>query len=228
MSPGHGKTVVGAYLVGSRGTPRQAVFLGLTVTLTHTLGVFALGLITLFASNYILPEKLMPFLSFVSGLLVFYIGITLFKGRLFSAMGWQKAASHEHHSTGGFEHLHDGLTHTHDGHTHTHAPPEKISWKSLLALGVSGGLLPCPSALVVLLAAISLHRVAFGMLLVVAFSAGLALTITGIGLVAVLARGAFRRLRLDGRVATLLPAASALVILAAGLAMTLHALPKVR
>jgi len=95
-------------------------------------------------------------------------------------------------------------------------------------MGFVGGLLPSPSALVVLLAAISLHRVAFGMLLVVAFSAGLALTITGIGLVAVLARGAFRRLRLDGRVATLLPAASALVILAAGLAMTLHALPKVR
>ena len=107
-------------------------------------------------------------------------------------------------------------------------PSHDLSPRSLLAVGVSGGLLPCPSALVVLLAAISLHRVAFGMLLVVAFSVGLALTITGIGLVAVLARGAFRRLSLDGRVATLLPAASALVILAAGLAMTVHALPKVR
>ena len=63
MSPGHGKTVVGAYLVGSRGTVKHAAFLGLTVTITHTLGVFALGLITLFASNYILPEKLIPFLS---------------------------------------------------------------------------------------------------------------------------------------------------------------------
>ena len=93
---------------------------------------------------------------------------------------------------------------------------------------MSGGLLPCPSALVVLLAAISLHRLAFGLLLIVAFSAGLALTITGIGLAAVLARGVFRRLSFEGRALSLLPAASALVILAAGLAMTIHSLPAVR
>jgi ABC-type nickel/cobalt efflux system permease component RcnA len=96
-----------------------------------------------------------------------------------------------------------------------------------MAVGVSGGLLPCPSALVVLLAAISLHRIAFGLLLILAFSAGLALTITGIGLVAVLARRAFSRISLDGPLLRLLPAASALVILAAGLAMTVHAVPKV-
>src|SRR5581483_3087174 len=98
---------------------------------------------------------------------------------------------------------------------------------SLLAVGISGGLLPCPSALVVLLAAISLHRVAFGMLLIVAFSAGLALSITGIGLLAVLAKRAFGRVGFDGRLVRLLPAASALVILVAGLAMTVRALPKV-
>ena len=94
-------------------------------------------------------------------------------------------------------------------------------------MGVSGGLLPCPSALVVLLAAISLHRVGFGMLLVLAFSAGLALTITGIGLIAVLARGVFRRASFDGRLVSLLPAASALVILVAGVVMTIHAVPHV-
>jgi nickel/cobalt exporter len=88
-------------------------------------------------------------------------------------------------------------------------------------------LLPCPSALVVLLAAISLHRIAFGLVLIVAFSAGLALTITGIGLVAVLARSTFRRIGFDGPLVRLLPAVSALVILAAGLAMTLKAVPKV-
>jgi ABC-type nickel/cobalt efflux system permease component RcnA len=119
--------------------------------------------------------------------------------------------------------------HGHDHHHHHHHEHEGgISLRSLLAVGVSGGLLPCPSALVVLLAAISLHRVAFGMVLIVAFSAGLALTITGIGLAAVLAKRAFRRLAFDGRIVGLLPAASALVILAAGLAMTLHAIPKVR
>ena len=195
LSPGHGKTIVTAYLVGQRGTARHAALLGLIVTATHTVGVFALGLVTLLLSQYIVPDDLYPWLNLVSGLLVVGIGASVLRAR---------TKRHHHH-------------HHHD-----------LSPRSLVAVGVSGGLLPCPSALVVLLAAISLHRVAFGMLLVVAFSAGLALTITGIGLVAVLARGAFRRLRLDGRVATLLPAVSALVILAAGLAMTLHALPKVR
>jgi ABC-type nickel/cobalt efflux system permease component RcnA len=196
LSPGHGKAIVAAYLVGQRGTARHAALLGLIVTATHTVGVFALGLVTLLLSQYIVPDDLYPWLNLVSGLLVVGIGASVLRTRM---------KRHHHH-----HHHHD------------------LSPRSLLAVGVSGGLLPCPSALVVLLAAISLHRVAFGMLLVVAFSTGLALTITGIGLVAVLARGAFRRLRLDGRVATLLPAASALVILAAGLAMTLHALPKVR
>ena len=95
--------------------------------------------------------------------------------------------------------------------------------RSLLAVGVSGGLLPCPSALVVLLAAISLHRVGFGLLLIVAFSAGLALTITGIGLAAVLARSAFGRLSFEGRALSLLPTLSALVIVAAGVGMTVRA-----
>ncbi|HEY0426463.1 MAG TPA: hypothetical protein VGC76_01530, partial [Pyrinomonadaceae bacterium] len=195
MSPGHGKTVVGAYLVGSRGTAKHAAFLGLTVTVTHTLGVFALGLITLFASSYILPEKLMPFLNFVSGLLVFFIGISLFKDRLLTAFGWKTGAhqhhhehSHEHgdayspdehshgehfhsrdnedsHTHGNHSHHHDDFTHTHDGHTHSHLPPKEISWKSLLALGISGGLLPCPSALVLMLSAISLGRVGYGLIL---------------------------------------------------------------
>jgi nickel/cobalt exporter len=117
--------------------------------------------------------------------------------------------------------------HGHHHHHHHHHHDHDLSRRSLLAVGVSGGLLPCPSALVVLLAAISLHRVAFGMALVVAFSVGLALAITGIGLVAVLARNAFRRLTFQGRLVSLLPAASALVILAAGVAMTVHALPNV-
>ncbi len=153
MSPGHGKAVVGAYLVGSRGTSKHALFLGLTVTITHTLGVFAIGLITLFASNYILPERLMPFLGFVSGLLVFFIGISLFKTRLFSFLGWGKNADHHHkhdhdhhdHDHHG-EHTHDGITHSHGGSTHSHAVPDAITWRGLLALGISGGLIPCPSA----------------------------------------------------------------------------------
>jgi ABC-type nickel/cobalt efflux system permease component RcnA len=201
LSPGHGKAIITAYLVGQRGTPRHAALLGLIVTVTHTIGVFALGLVTLLLSRFIVPEQLYPWLNLVSGLLVVAIGASVLHAR------WRHRRHHHHH--------------------HHHHHEHDLSRRSLIAVGVSGGLLPCPSALVVLLAAISLHRIGFGLLLIVAFSAGLALTITAIGLVAVLARTAFRRLSFEGRALSLLPALSALVILAAGVAMTLHALPQV-
>ena len=199
LSPGHGKTIITAYLVGQRGTPRHAALLGLIVTVTHTIGVFGLGLVTLALSQFIVPDRLYPWLNLVSGLLVVGIGASVLRAR------WRHSRHHHHH----------------------HHGEEGTSFRSLLAVGVSGGLLPCPSALVVLLAAISLHRVGFGLLLILAFSAGLALTITGIGFAAVLARSAFRRVSFEGRLVQLLPAASALVILAAGLAMTVRAVPKV-
>jgi nickel/cobalt transporter (NicO) family protein len=240
MSPGHGKTVVGAYLVGSRGTAKHAAFLGATVTVTHTLGVFALGLITLFASNYILPERIMPFLSFVSGLLVFFIGASLFKNRLFGALGWQTAGhhhdhshGHEHHHShdhghhhhhhgehahdGHTHHHHDAFTHTHDGHTHSHLPPEEISWKSLLGLGVSGGLLPCPSALVLMLSAISLGRVGYGLILTLVFSLGLAATLTAVGLIFLYVGRAVGGSRLgENRLVKTVPVFSAFVIACLG------------
>ena len=210
LSPGHGKTIVTAYLVGQRGTPAHAALLGLIVTITHTLGVFALGLVTLALSQLIVPDQLYPWLNLVSGLLVVGIGAAVLRARL--------------HRRGHHHHDHD---HDHHGHVQGTVPGTGPSFRSLLAVGVSGGLLPCPSALVVLLAAISLHRIAFGLVLILAFSVGLALSITGIGLVAVLARNAFRRVSFDGPIVRLLPAVSALVILAAGLAMTLRAVPKV-
>jgi ABC-type nickel/cobalt efflux system permease component RcnA len=203
LSPGHGKTIVAAYLVGRRGTPWHAAALGGIVTATHTIGVFALGLVTLALSAFIVPEQLYPWLNLASGVLVVAIGATVFRSRLRHRRGYAHDHGHPHHE--------------HD------AP----SGRSIVAVGITGGLLPCPSALVVLLAAISLHRVAFGMLLIVAFSAGLALSITGIGLVAVFAKQIFKRASFEGRLVRLLPAASALVILAAGFAMTVRALPKV-
>jgi ABC-type nickel/cobalt efflux system permease component RcnA len=213
LSPGHGKTIVTAYLVGQRGTPAHAALLGLIVTITHTLGVFALGVVTLALSQLIVPDQLYPWLNLVSGLLVVGIGAAVLRARL-----RRRGHAYGHH--------HDGHDH-HHGHVKGTVPGTGPSFRSLLAVGVSGGLLPCPSALVVLLAAISLHRIAFGLVLILAFSAGLALSITGIGLVAVLARNAFRRVSFDGPIVRLLPAVSALVILAAGLAMTLRAVPKV-
>jgi len=207
LSPGHGKTIVTAYLVGSRGTPLHAALLGLIVTLTHTVGVFALGLVTLSLSQFVVPDRLYPWLNLVSGLLVVGVGAAVLWSRIRHRVAHARAAAYHH-----------------DDHDHEHAAG--LDWRSLVGVGVSGGLLPCPSALVVLLAAISLHRVAFGLLLIVAFSAGLALSITGVGLVAVLAKRAFNRVRFDGRVIGLLPALSALVILVAGLAMTARAVPK--
>jgi len=110
-------------------------------------------------------------------LLVLFIGLTLFKQRLLTALGY-KIDSHAHH-----DHVHDGLPHSHGGSTHTHLPPEKVTWKNLLALGISGGLLPCPSALVLMLAAISMDRIGYGLVLTVAFSFGLAATLTCVGLI---------------------------------------------
>jgi ABC-type nickel/cobalt efflux system permease component RcnA len=208
LSPGHGKSIVTAYLVGSRGTPWHAALLGLIVTATHTVGVFALGVVTLALSQVIVPDRLYPWIDLVAGLLVVGIGASVLAGR------WRHRRAHRRHD------------HHHHHHHHHHETPR--SMRALLAVGVSGGLLPCPSALVVLLAAVSLHRLAFGMLLIVAFSAGLALSITGVGLLAVLARRVFRRMSFEGRLVGLLPAASALVIVVAGVAMTVHALPKVR
>ena len=213
LQPGHGKTVVAAYLVGSRGTPRHALFLGLTVTATHTAGVYALGLVTLALSQFIVPERLYPWLEAGSGALVLAIGMWLLGQRLLTAIGLRRGHPHHAHH------------HSHGGHTHTH---EVVGRRSLLALGVSGGLLPCPEALMVLLITIAAHRVLFGLLLIVAFSGGLASVLVSFGLLLVYARGLFQRLNLHAGLATkLLPVSSALVIVVAGGAITAQALPQV-
>jgi nickel/cobalt transporter (NicO) family protein len=209
LTPGHGKALVAAYLVGTRGTPRHAFALGGTVTVAHTAGVFALGIVTLGLSQLILPEQLYPWLTLVSGLLVVAVGAAVLRQRL-------RGGAHEHH------HHHDH----HDGDHHHHAHDELTS-KGILGVGIAAGLLPCPSALVVLLSAIALHRVAFGLVLIVAFSIGLAAMITAIGLVAVLARRAFGRLSLDGPIVRTLPAVSAALILLVGVVITARAVPGV-
>lgn len=284
FSPGHGKAVVGAYLVGSRGTWRHALFLGLVVTATHTAGVYALGFVTLFLSEFILPERLFPYLGLLSGLLVAVIGARLFVERLRGARA--RTSSYDRalalHARGGAGHIGpltlvgvagqphthgDGTVHSHadeaehihpvravgaheyalaleatsersaakllhksppaggpgrshdpgpskdvrefhshpgtrsHGHSHGFATPEEEeahahahlaeiekldqpNWQNLLSLGISGGLLPCPSALVVMLSAIALGRVLYGFYLILGFSLGLAsvLVLTGLTL----------------------------------------------
>jgi nickel/cobalt transporter (NicO) family protein len=227
LTPGHGKAVVAAYLIGARGTARHAGILGLTVTLTHTAGVFILGAVTLYLSRYILPEVLYPWLSVASGMLVVLIGLTLLYRHL-DSMPHNSNAGHTHaehtHSHG--EHSHAHHTHSHGGHTHSHLPADgsKVTWRGLVALGVSGGLVPCPAALVLLLGAISLDRLGFGMVLVLAFSAGLAVVLTGIGLLMIYARKLFERFSFEARVPRLLPIVSASVITLAGVGIALGAL----
>jgi nickel/cobalt transporter (NicO) family protein len=231
LSPGHGKSIITAYLVGARGTPRHALLLGGTVTITHTIGVFALGLVTLSLSQFILPEQLYPWLNLVSALLIVSVGLSVLRWRFVELRRRPTAAVHSHDDHGhshGHSHGHGhGHGHTHDhGHSHSHDDPA-LSRRRLLGVGISAGIIPCPTALVVLLAAISLHRVGYGLVLIVAFSLGLAATISGLGLAAVGARRVFRRIDFESRAVSLLPAVSALIVLGLGIAMTLRALPKV-
>ncbi len=214
LSPGHGKSMVAGYLVGARGTPRHAAILGLTVTATHTVSVFALGLVTLAASQYILPEQLYPWLGLLSGLMVVGVGLTVMRSRF---RRWRVLRARDH-------------AHTHE-HSHHHHPDGPITMRSLIGLGVSGGIVPCPSALVVLIAAISQHRIGLGMVLILAFSLGLAATLTAVGLTVVFGGRLIKRLRPERRIfgsrlAGALPAASASLIVLAGLLITSKAIPQ--
>jgi nickel/cobalt exporter len=224
FAPGHGKTVVAAYLAGSRGTVAHALFLGLTTTITHTAGVFGLGIITLFASRYVVPERIFPWLGLASGLLVAWIGASMLVERL------RGAGAHTH------DHAHDeaaaGQIHSHGpGHSHSHLPPgangRALSWRSLLTLGVSGGLIPCPSALVVLLGSIAAGRAGFGLALVLAFSLGLAGLLTAIGVAFLYAGRLVSRFQISGPLLRLLPAASALCVAVLGLGITWRALVEI-
>jgi ABC-type nickel/cobalt efflux system permease component RcnA len=212
LEPGHGKAVVAAYLVGSRGTAWHAVFLGLVVTVSHTAGVFLLGLITLYASRYVVPERLYPWLGAVSGLTIAGLGVCLFL---------QRYARRD--SEGDHDHAHaQGHHHHHHGHHHHEHP---ASPRALLALGITGGILPCPAALVVLLSAIALRRTDFGLLLIVAFSFGLAAVLIVIGLLMVYARRFMARIHGDGPIVRRwLPLASAAVVTVLGVTIALQAL----
>lgn len=242
LEPGHGKTVAAAYLVGSRATARHVVLLGLTVTIMHTSSIFLLGLVTLFASQFIVPEHLLPWLALASGLIVIVIGVRMFLSRLRqpsagAAHRHDQAYTHDHHGHAHEQHDHDP-THSHN---HDHLPPaltgSAMNWRSVLAIGVSGGLLPCPAGLVVLLSAISLGRVGFGLLLIVAFSAGLALVLSGVGFAVVYGGRWFSRFSpgsrlfqtpLMDRLSRFVPAFGSLLVVVAGCLLLYHALPLLR
>lgn len=227
LSPGHGKTIVAAYLVGSRGTVRHAVFLGAMVTFTHTISVFALGIATFFVSGYLVAEKIIPILGAVSGLSIVAIGATLFFQRLRRLRAAHTHThDHHHHHDHGHDHdhhHHHDHDHPHDhDHGHSHVPQGDITLGSLIALGASGGLVPCPSALVLLLSSIALGHVGAGLILLVAFSLGLAVVLMAIGMLVLYAKNWLPDPTKTSRhpAFRLIPVLSALVIVCVGLLMT--------
>lgn len=249
LTPGHGKALVGAYLVGSRGTIHHALALGGIVTMTHTGSVLALGLITLAASHVLLPSTLFPILEMVSGLLVVAMGAGLLYRRW---KGW-RSVQRAHKRTA----LRDHLPAVPPGLARPSAPAQAsapggtsatiainqpvkvnvyddvlpqdavslggVNWRALVALGVSGGLVPCPDAIAILLVAVTINRIALGLSLIVAFSLGLAFILTGIGIAMVRSRRLFEGLDTLNRVVPALPMISALVVTGLGVGLTVNA-----
>jgi ABC-type nickel/cobalt efflux system permease component RcnA len=226
LEPGHGKSIVAAYFIGARGSAWQAALLGLVVAVTHSVGVFAIAALVLFGSRFIVPETLYPWLTLTSGLFVFALGATLLASRLRSSGLW-------HHIQHRFGHSHE---HHHD-HDHS-GTPTRPPWKALVVLGLVDGMVPTPSTLVVLLGAISLDRVELGMLLVVAFSTGMALVMSAISLAVLLANGLARRFvraagdggpiaRLVPYAAPAMPLIAALILLGVGSTIVVRGLAQV-
>jgi nickel/cobalt transporter (NicO) family protein len=246
MSPGHGKTIVAAYLVGSRGTLKHAGLLGFVVTFTHTFTVFLLGLGMLFFQQYFVPEKIVPILGAISGLSIVSVGLTLLYRRARSLMDSDHAHAHGHAHDGHFHthdqdhdarpgrsriaelrgaepHAHDGgLVHSHGGSTHSHMIEGEITPGSLIALGISGGMVPCPSALILMLSAIALGHPGVGLILLAGFSTGLAVVLMAFGMLAIYAKHLLPKSDSATRspLFRMIPVFSAVVVIVLGLAMT--------
>ena len=240
LTPGHGKTLVAAYLIGSRGTVRHAMVLGGIVTFTHTASVIVIGLLALLASQFIVPNLLVPALEVLSGLLVVILGLQLLRARWTEYrqnVGRDHNHDGDHNPDHGHHHHHHHHHHDHlDEHDHAyahkhglphhhHLPDEPVTMGSLLALGISGGLVPCPEALGVMLIAVGLNRILLGLGLVVAFSFGLAAVLIIIGVLLVRAKAIFARIEGAGsRWQTLLPLISAVIVTLLGVGILIKGL----
>ncbi len=213
VTPGHGKTVMAAYLVGTQGTRQQALLLGLSVAVSHTLGVLVLGAVILAASSLFAPERVYPYLSAASGLIVLGIGLWLLRTRI---------------------QRHDGHGHTHGpvaahGHHHDHdkSSDAGLGWKSLVVLGLSGGIVPSASALLLLLAAVNVHQIGLGIVLIAVFGLGMAAVLVGVGMTLVgagaLAARRLARYRLAPTLMARLPLLTAVVVVVFGVGITVQA-----
>ena len=238
LEPGHGKTIVAAYLVGSRGTARHAVLLGIVVTAAHTAGVYLLGAMTLYASRYIVPEQLYPWLGAISGLSVAGLGIFIFLRHWTEETGEHSHGPGEQHShwflsifkKAAFNRAMTTELASRAAISAHSKPIERVlSLRELCMLGITGGIVPCPAALVVLLSAFSLHRIGFGLLLITAFSFGLAAVLVIVGLTMVYAkRMMFSRVPAGNSALRYLPLLSSAFMVLLGGGITLSAFASVR
>lgn len=227
LTPGHGKTIMAAYLVGARGAARHAVMLGGTVAISHTIGVLGLGLITVYAANVLAPETVYPYLGFGAGAIVLAIGVWMLMRRLSRGRGSGQGDGHNHDHG----HEHGGANDSHDsGHEHHHQPGIRsgVTWRTLLAIGLADGAVPSASALILWLAAISIDRVEFGIVMVAAFGVGMAAALTAIGFLLVRGRGAFEtrvaaRFPIAHRLNHAIPWITAIVVIGAGLFLVVRA-----
>ena len=216
LLPGHGKTLMAAYMVGSETKVRQAVAVGSAVAIMHTASVLSLGLLVVTLERTFRPETLYPWLGLLSGVVAIGLGAYLLIGRLAAWSHARRTRSHEHEHDAVPGHAHG---HGVDGHDHSHALPAGValtSRKGMFALALAGGILPSPSALIVMLGAINAHRVGYGLGLILAFSAGLALALIVVSLGALRARAAMAS-RLSSFWGRLVPVLSAGAIVAVGL-----------
>jgi len=190
LEPGHGKTLLAVSLVGARATARQAVVLASALTVAHTAGVLALGVVVLLAARWIVPEQVYPWITLGSGIFIALLGGRAVAREVRSRLPFAHHHSHDHPHAHphAHDHVHLPGDHHHAGHSHAIPGSAPLTFRSAVLAAASGNLAPCPAALVVLLAAISLHRVGYGLALIVAFSIGLAAVLTVLGIAVV--RGA--------------------------------------
>ena len=250
LTPGHGKAIVAAYLVGSKGRVIDAVFLGIVVTFTHTFSVIALGIVMLVAGSFA-PDDVVPWLSLFSGILIVGIGAWLLtKNMKQYYSGGARSHDHDHDHSHDHDHDHDhghsheddhdhdhnhaddhdhdhDHSHSHGGRTHSHAPPERTGFWGLLSLGISGGIVPCVDALIGLLFAISLNKLVWGLIILCAFSLGLAAVLVAIGILMVLAKPLIARFTGEGIWLQRLPIMSAAVVILLGAILAFKALSDV-
>jgi nickel/cobalt exporter len=232
LTPGHGKTLMAAYLVGTRGTPVHAAGLGLSVALSHTLGILALATLVVGAQGVLPPDVVVRTTPVVAAISIVAIGGWMLIGEARRRWG-RETQDHDHDHDHGHDHDHLAATaageHRHGGLAHSHLPTPgtTISWRSLFLLGLAGGLIPSASALLILLGSIAAGRPVFGFVLVVAFGLGMAVVMSGIGLALVLARGRLDRVDTGswlGRATAQLPLLAACLVFGFGIYLTIQAI----